>query len=187
MPALTVSTSTPVASAGEYGDTRFAKGGSGCGGAGRRLAFCGNKVGAFPPFFFAGCFPLLDVGALVVGTAGTTESDRLVYGGRGILSGFKRCIWNEIISNSCLSVGGGLVQDVSKGDGNALVLITLLMSRPSFFHCTRTRPGFCQSRGWDLLTSCRVPSPRRLVASAMSLLRGHQTLFSRAILRSPLP
>jgi len=92
MPALTVSTSTPVASAGEYGDTRLARGGSGCGGAGRRLAFCGNKGGTFPPLFdFAGCLPLLDVGALVVGTAGATGSDKVVYGGRGILSGFIRC------------------------------------------------------------------------------------------------
>lgn len=94
-----------MASAGEYGDTRLARGGSGCGGAGRRLPFCGNTGGTFPPFLgFAGCFPLMDMGALVVGTAGVAESDRLVYGGRGILSGFMRCIWNEIISNNCLSV-----------------------------------------------------------------------------------
>lgn len=93
-----------MASAGEYGDTRFAKGGSGCGGAGRRLAFCDNKEGAFPPFFgFAGCFPLVEVGALDAGAAGTTGSDTLAYGGRGILSGFKCCIWNEIISSNCLS------------------------------------------------------------------------------------
>ena len=105
MPALTVSTNTPVARAGEYGDTRLANGGSGCGGAGKRLAFCGSRDDAFPPLFgFAGCLPLLDVGALVVGSAGTTGIDNMVYGGRGILSGFIRCTWNEIISNSCLSV-----------------------------------------------------------------------------------
>ena len=102
MPALTVSTNTPVASAGEYGDTRLARGGSGCGGAGKRLAFCGNKGG--PPLFgFAGCLPLLDDGALVVG-AGATGSDTVVYGGRGTVSGFSRCIWNVTISNNCLSV-----------------------------------------------------------------------------------
>ena len=70
---------------------------------------------------------------------------------------------------------------------HVLVLIAGLTSRPSFFHCTRTRPGFSQSRGCDLLTSCRVPRPRRFVASAMSLLSGHHTLFARAIRRSPRP
>lgn len=42
IPALTVSISTPELMAGEYGETRLAKGGSGSGGMGKRLpeAFC---------------------------------------------------------------------------------------------------------------------------------------------------
>jgi hypothetical protein len=104
MPAFTVSTNTPLASAGEYGDTRLARGGSGCGGAGSRLAFWGGK-GALPVALnLTGCLPLLDVGALVAGAAGAVGTDTVVYGGRGILSGFIRCIWNEIISSNSLSI-----------------------------------------------------------------------------------
>jgi len=67
-----------------------------------------------------------------------------------------------------------------------LVLILALTSRPSFFHCTRTRPGFSQSDGCILFTSCSVPRPRPEHASAMSLLSGHHTLLDRDIRRAPV-
>lgn len=62
MPAFTVSISTPVEIAGEYGDTRFARGGCGSGGIGRRrppTCLDGRAAGDFD-FVVAGCFPLLD-------------------------------------------------------------------------------------------------------------------------------
>jgi len=46
IPAFTVSMSMPVESAGEYGDTREAKGGNGSGGTGNRL----------PPICLLFCF-----------------------------------------------------------------------------------------------------------------------------------
>lgn len=70
---------------------------------------------------------------------------------------------------------------------DALVLMPGSTSRPSFFHCTRTRPGFSQSRGCALFISCSVPKPSLVAASAMSLLRGHQRLFARDMRRSPVP
>ena len=69
---------------------------------------------------------------------------------------------------------------------NVLVLMVELTGRPSFFHCTRTRPGFSQSEGCILLTSWSVPNPKREQASAISLLRGHHTLLDREIRRAPV-
>ncbi len=187
IPAFTVSIKTPVDIAGEYWETRLASGGWGSGGIGGRR----------PPrlvvgwgdldFVVAGCLPLvaddLDGGCC----CSVVFKGVVLYGALGTFSGFRRCIWRQIISNSCFSAEGVFSSDKEEHKVDILVWMAGLMRRPSCFHCTRTRPGFSQSRGWDLFTSCRVPRPRRLVASAMSLLSGHQTLLGRATRRSPVP
>ena len=81
----------------------------------------------------------------------------------------------------------GILGSLRFEGADILDLILELTGRPSFFHCTRTRPGFSQSDGCILLTSWSVPNPRREQASAMSLLRGHHTLLDRGILRAPVP
>src|SRR6267154_2412981 len=92
-----------------------------------------------------------------------------------------------MVSRSCFSVRiDRQWVTMIQGMTNILVLILELTGRPSFFHCTRTRPGFSQSDGCILFTSCSVPNPRREQASAISLLRGHHTLLDRDILRAPV-
>lgn len=95
IPALTVSTRTPVEIVGEYGDTRLAKGGRGSGGMGsRRPPICLGcvAVGDFD-LVAAGCFPLADVAALVLGLDCTLESGgNVLYGCFGTLSGLSICI-----------------------------------------------------------------------------------------------
>lgn len=62
IPAFTVSMRTPAEIAGEYGDTRLARGGCGSGGIGRRrppVCLDGRAAGDFD-FVVAGCLPLLD-------------------------------------------------------------------------------------------------------------------------------
>jgi len=81
IPALTVSMRTPVERAGEYGDTREAKGGRGSGGTGSRrplIFFLGGGAGAAAigdlDFVVAGALPLLDDG---IALAGTGDDDAL--------------------------------------------------------------------------------------------------------------
>lgn len=76
IPAFTVSTSTPLLSAGEYGLTLLAKGGKGSGGIGnRRRPVClpSSVVVEGAVLCFAlgvcGCLPLLDLEALDAGVA----------------------------------------------------------------------------------------------------------------------
>lgn len=151
IPAFTVSIRTPVEIAGEYGDSRFASAGWGSGGMGNRLppdfGVC-VVVGDFD-LVVAGCLPLLDVEGLTTGfEAGSEVGREVMYGGLGMVSGFKCWIWKQILSRSCFSTSKDDEYDYECFECyNLLVLIDGFMSRPSFFHSTLTRPGLSQSRG----------------------------------------
>lgn len=87
MPALTASTNTPLTSAGEYDDTRFARGGYGVGGTGRRRLPCILVLSADAGVVVL-AFALADlkVGVGVIFAWGGV----VLKGGLGMLSGLSR-------------------------------------------------------------------------------------------------
>lgn len=89
MPALIVSTSTPDGSAGEYTESRLARGGWGSGGTGSLRPV--GLVGAGGGFALdAGCLPLTAFGGGA--GRGTCFGGVHVYGDLGTLSGLLRCM-----------------------------------------------------------------------------------------------
>lgn len=102
IPAFTVSISTPVATAGEYADTRVVSGGCGSGGTARRRPLRLFAVTGDLLAFGAGCLPF-PAGNLVDDPTVVGLGDANVYGSLGTISGLSSWIWDDIFSNSCFS------------------------------------------------------------------------------------